>query len=153
LPSAEVARFTLALSIASTLLLVAGAVNQVWAPRFYRLICERPFAEVERKNSNFHRLLAIALSLVAGLVLIVFPYVFDVLGGNLVAYRNMRVELALLLAAYVMLTPWWHCQYHFLSHARGRSFLNTTLTTSAVGLAVLLVLIRAVGPIGIYVGF
>jgi O-antigen/teichoic acid export membrane protein len=153
LPSSEVARFTFALSLCSVMLLVSGALNQVWCPRFYHLIRDEPFAEVEHKNHSFYRVLAVALGLSGGFVIIAYPWVVPVLGGQLRNYQHMTLELALLFSAYVILVPWWHCQNHFLAHGMGRAILKITLVTSFLGIAALLLLMWRLGPIGIYLGF
>ena len=152
-PRAEIARFTFALSIASVMLLIATALNQVWSPRFYRLIHEEPFEQVERKNQGFSRLLAMALGCVGGIVVLLFPVAIRILGGNLVAYQNMRLELSLLLAGYVLSAPRWQCDNHFLSNAMGQSVLWVALVTGVVGIASLLILMVWLGPIGVYLGF
>jgi|HubBroStandDraft_1064217.scaffolds.fasta_scaffold03522_3 O-antigen/teichoic acid export membrane protein len=153
LPSSEVARFTFALSLCSLMLLASGALNQVWCPRFYHLIRAEPFAEVEHKNRSFYRVLAVALGLSGGFVIIAYPWVVPVLGGQLRNYQHMTLELALLFCAYVILVPWWHCQNHFLAHGMGRAILKITLVTSLLGIAALLLLMWRLGPIGVYLGF
>jgi O-antigen/teichoic acid export membrane protein len=150
---ADVAKFTFALSLCSIMLLIAGALNQVWAPRFYRLIHELPFGQVERKNQQFYHVLGLVLGFVGGGVVVIFPFAMNMLGGNLVSYQSMNLELSLLFSAYVLLTPWWHCQNHFLSHSMGQSILKITLLTSFIGIVILLMLMLLLGPIGIYIGF
>jgi O-antigen/teichoic acid export membrane protein len=153
LPSSEVARFTFALSLCSVMLLVSGALNQVWSPRFYRLIVDEPFDTVEAKNHSFYRVLGVALGLSGGFVTIALPWVLPILGGNLRNYQHSTVELSLLFSAYVILVPWWHCQNHFLAHGMGSAILKITLVTSLLGITTLLLLMWLLGPIGVYVGF
>lgn len=150
---AEVAKFTFLLSLCSIMLLIAGSVNQVWSPRFYRLIHETPFEIVEQNNKRFYWMLAMVLGYVGGFVIIVYPFGVVFLGGNLLAYQSMSLELSLLFAAYVVLTPWWHCQNHFLAHAKGPSILKITLVTSTIGIGIWVTLMFLVGSIGIYLGF
>jgi len=149
----EVARFTFALSLCSVMLLVAGALNQVWCPRFYRLIRDEPFASIELKNRRFYRVLGVALGLSGGFVTIAYPWVIPILGGNLRNYQHMTLELALLFSSYVILVPWWHCQNHFLANGMGSAILKITVVTSIVGITALLLLMWLLGPIGIYLGF
>jgi O-antigen/teichoic acid export membrane protein len=153
LPGREVARFTFALSLCSLMLLASGALNQVWSPRFYQLIRDEPFEAVERRNRSFYRGLAAALGLCGGVAIIAYPWVVPRLGGNLRNYQQMIPELALLFSAYVVLVPWWHCQNHFLAHGMGRAMLKITVLSSLVGVALLLLLMWALGPIGVYLGF
>ncbi len=150
---ADVAKFTFALSLCSIMLLIAGALNQVWSPRFYRLIHELPFEQVETKNRQFYRMLGLVLGFVGGGVVVIFPTAMNMLGGNLVLYQSLGLELSLLFSGYVLLTPWWHCHNHFLSHSMGQSILKITLLTSLIGIAILLMLMWLLGPIGVYIGF
>lgn len=150
---AEVAKFTFALSMGSILLLIAGGLNQVWSPRFYRQLHELPFEQIEKKNRNFYCMLSLAIGSVGGGAMILLPLAMALLGGNLLSYQHMSMELSFLFAAYVLLTPWWHCQNHFLAHAMGQSVLKITLITSIAGIGILVALMWLLGPIGIYVGF
>jgi Na+-driven multidrug efflux pump len=70
-----------------------------------------------------------------------------------VAYESMTLELALILAYYVIAVPVWHAQNYFLAFGKGRDLMIVTLTSGVIGIAVLLVLMRALGPIGLYLGF
>jgi O-antigen/teichoic acid export membrane protein len=149
----DVAKFTFALSLSSIVLLIVGGLNQVWSPRFFRLIHELPFEQVEKKNRDFFRLLGFAVGFVGGGLIIMLPYAMVLLGGNLLSYQHIGLELSFLLAAYSVLIPWWQCQNHFLANAMGPSVLKITLTTSIVGLSILVSLIWLFGPIGVYVGF
>lgn len=151
--SVEVARFTFALSLSSIMLLVGSALNQVWSPRFYRIVHEESFEQVETKNRQFFRAQAVILGIVGGAVVAVFPTVMKALGGNLVAYQSMSFELALLLGAFIAQSPWWHCQNYYLVHGRGPELMKIMLATSVFGIAVWIALMLALGPIGVYLGF
>lgn len=151
--SHEVARFTFALSLCSIMLLISTALNQVWCPRFYKIIHQIPVEEVERKNKFFYGALSLVLGFVGGIVIAIFPSLIGILGGNLLSYQDMSLELSFLFAGYVILTPWWHCYNYFLSESMGQSVLKITLATSIVGVSVLIALMWIIGPIGIYIGF
>lgn len=149
----EVARFTFAFTLASIMQLVASSLNQVWSPRFFRIIREQSADEVEIKNRRFFRWQGIAMGFVGATVIILFPIVIDLVGGNLIVYRNMHIELTLLFSAYVVLSPWWHAQNYFLVHGEGGQLMRIVFRTSVIGTAVWLVLMAVLGPIGIYIGF
>lgn len=151
--SDEVARFTFVFSLASILQLVASALNQVWSPRFYKIAHEQPAHLVEKKNMRFFRWQGVAMGSVGGAVIALFPPAIDMVGGNLVAYRTMTVELLLLFAAYVISVPWAHVQNYFLLHGHGRELMSIVFRTSAIGVTIWLLLMALLGPIGIYVGF
>ncbi len=151
--SAEVAKFTLAFMICSIMQLIATAMNQVWSPRFYRLIHEFPFDQVERQNRRFFRLQAVVLGLAGGLLIALFPVGVGVLGGNLAQYQSIGLELALLVAAYVVLVPWWQCQNYFLAYDEGPIVMRILVGASLVGVTILLGSISLLGPLGIYIGF
>lgn len=151
--SSVIAKFTFALTVSSIMQLIATALNQVWSPRFYRITHELPFEDVEIKNRRFYRLQGIALGCVGCVVIAVYPLAIDLLGGNLVAYKSMSLELFLLFSAYILLSPWWHCNNYFLAYGKGRSIMNIVLITSIIGIAIWLLLMWLIGPIGVYVGF
>ncbi|MES2208445.1 MAG: oligosaccharide flippase family protein [Pseudomonadota bacterium] len=151
--SIEVAKFTFALSLCSVMLLVAGALNQVWCPRFYRIIHQLPFQQVEDKNKSFYKILSVLLGLLGGAVIIAFPSVIKFFGGNLLLYQSLNIGLSFLFSGYIFLTPWWHCQNFFLANGMGQNLLKITLLTSFIGVAFLLGFMKFFGPIGIYLGF
>lgn len=151
--SAEVARFTFAFMLSSTMQLFATATNQVWSPRFYRIIHDLPLDQVERKNLRFFRLQGIALGLAGGILIASFPSVLTVLGGNLIHYRSMNLELGLLVLSYVLLVPWWHCANYFLAYDKGPEMMRIHVAASVTGIVALVLFMLALGPLGIYIGF
>jgi O-antigen/teichoic acid export membrane protein len=150
---AEVAAYTLVFTLSSILQIVATAMNQVWSPRFYRIVHELPLEEVEKKNRQFFGLQAMVLGIVGATLIVIFPSAMRMLGGNLKHYQSMSLELGLLVASYVLLVPWWHCQNYFLAFDMGPSVMRVVLITSVVGIAGWLILMWLLGPVGIYVGF
>jgi len=149
----QVAMFTFALSLSSILQLIATALNQVWSPRFFRLIHQLPNDEVEKKNRQFFRFQSLAIGIVGGVVIGIFPFTINVLKGNLAAYQSMSLELLLLFSAYVIMCPWWHCYNYFLAYDSGPTIMRIVLITSVIGIIVWLGLMWLFGSIGIYIGF
>lgn len=151
--SADVAKFTFAYTLSSILLLVANSLNQVWNPRFLRLVHTVPIADVERSTKHFTILLGFAIGLVGAGTLAVLPTVLQRVGGNLIAYRGMSFEMLLLFAAYAVSIPWWHVQNYYYAHSRGRELMLVCLVTTIVGLGLWLGLMQLFGVSGIYFGF
>lgn len=151
--SGEVARLTFALAISSLMQLVATALNQTWSPRFFRLTHAEPFDSVERRNRRFYRAQSLTLGATAALCIALLPALLQAAGGNLAHYAAMRLELFFVVAAYVLLGPWWHCSNYFLAHDRGVALMRVTIATSAIGIAAWLALMVVWGPLGVYVGF
>lgn len=149
----QIARFTFAMSVGTMLQLIATSLNQVWGPRFYRIIHSESFAEVERKNRHFFALQSIGLGCIGGAILALLPAVLPALGGNLAYYSTMRWELFFVMIAYVCLTPWWHCNNYYLAYDKGRNVRDIVLVTSAIGLGAWLLLMYSLGELGIYAGF
>lgn len=149
----EVARFTFALSVGAVMQLVASALNQVWSPRFFRITQTEPFDVVEGKNRRFFFAQSMVLGLMAALGIMVLPPLLTALGGSLAFYASMKLEMFFIFAAYIFLSPWWHCHNYFLAHDRGPSVMKIVLITSAVGIAVWIGLMWLLGPLGIYAGF
>lgn len=151
--SEEVAKFTFVFMLSSIMQLVATAMNQVWSPRFYRLIHEVPLDQVEIQHRRFFRLQGIALGLTGGALIAIYPLALNMLGGNLSYYQSVHLELVLLVLSYVVLIPWWHCQNYFLAYDKGPSVMRILVATSVIGVAILVILLLILGPLGIYVGF
>jgi O-antigen/teichoic acid export membrane protein len=151
--AADVARFTFAFTLSGVMQLVASSLNQVWAPRFYRLIRELPSNALERRNRRFFLFQGFALGGVGALVLVAFPAALRLFGGNLQAYQGLTVELLLLFAAYAVSIPWWHAQNYFYANNQGRELMNVTIVGSIAGLLAWIAAALAWGVIGIYAGF
>lgn len=151
--SAEVARYTFVLMVSSLMPMVAAALNQVWSPRFFKLVHDAPAEIAEQGNRQFFRWLGLVLGLAGGTLIACYPAALDVIGGNLVAYKSMRLELFFLVAAYVLITPWWHCYNYYLVHGAGAEAMRISLATSIAGIAVWAVLMWTMGSLGIYIGF
>jgi O-antigen/teichoic acid export membrane protein len=147
------AKFTLAFMLSGVLQLVASAMNQVWSPRFYRIVHDTPAAEVERQSRRFFLWQGVAMGAAGGLLILGFPFVARLIGGNLLHYGTMAPELFMLVVAYVAIVPFWHCQNYLLAFDQGAAMMNIHLVSSALGLAALVGLIYVAGPFGIYLGF
>jgi hypothetical protein len=86
-------------------------------------------------------------------VIAILPLAIDIIGGNLISYREIQAELFLLFAGYVVLSPWWHCQNYFLVHGKGQELMTVVFRTSVIGLLAWLFLMWLLGALGIYLGF
>jgi O-antigen/teichoic acid export membrane protein len=149
----ELAKFTFALTISSIMQLIATALNQVWAPRFYRITHEFPFEQVEKKNLRFYRIQSLVLGFFGGVSIVLFPIIMSIFKGNLSYYKSMTLEIGLLFSSYVILSPWWHCSNYFLAYDKGPILMKITLITSALGIFTWIILMWQLGSIGIYIGF
>jgi O-antigen/teichoic acid export membrane protein len=148
-----VAKFTLAFMLSSIMQLIATALNQVWSPRFYRMTHELAPEQLERQNRRFFRVQGIALGLSGALLIALYPFAAQLLGGNLLHYRSLSLELALLVIAYVVLVPWWHCANYLLAYDKGPEMMKIHTATSAGGIVVQVASMLALGQVGIYFGF
>ncbi len=151
--SAEVAKFTFTFMLCAIMQLIATSMNQVWGPRFYRMIHDLPFDQVEEHNWRFFRLQGIALGLVGGTLIALLPSTMKVLGGNLTYYESVSLELSLLVSAYVVLIPWWHCQNYLLAYDKGPLVMRVHLITGVIGTIAWVLFMLLMGRLGIYVGF
>lgn len=150
--ASDVARFTFAFTLSSIMQLLASSLNQVWAPKFYRLVHEKTVAVLEQGNRQFYRLLGLVLGGIGGLVLMVVPVALGLAGPSMVPYTGMELELFFLFAAYAVSIPWWNVQNYYLAHSRGREMMFVILATSALGVLVWLTAIWLFGAIGVYAG-
>jgi hypothetical protein len=128
-------------------------MNQVWSPRFFRMIHHLAFEQVEKENRRFFRLQGIALGLAGGLLIAVYPSAVNVLGGNLTYYRSVGFDLFLLVSSYVVVIPYWHCQNYLLAFDKGPTMMKLHTVTSVSGIIMLVIFMWLLGPLGIYIGF
>jgi O-antigen/teichoic acid export membrane protein len=149
----DVARFTFAYTLASLMQLVASSMNQVWSPRFFRLVHELPVSEVERRSRQFFALEGAVLGLIGGTVLALIPIATRVAGQSLQSYQGMSLEFFLMFAAYAVSIPWFHVQNYYYVHGQGVGLMRVTLATSILGLVGWLGAMWLLGVIGIYAGF
>jgi O-antigen/teichoic acid export membrane protein len=151
--TSDVAKFTFAFTLSGVMQLVATSLNQVWAPRFYRLVNELPMADVERRNRRFFIFQGLSLGAVAAALMIALPFTLELFGGNLLIYRGLTAELLLLCSAYAVSIPWWHSQNFFYANGRGRELMKVTIVGSIAGVFAWVASAWMLGVIGIYVGF
>lgn len=149
----EVAKFTFVLSYSSAVLFLLSAPVQVWSPRFTQLYSRIPFDELENKNRNFFSLLSIFIGFIGGVLIIVFPVLSSLIDGKDSFYQDLTLEVFLLLVGYLLLVPWWQTLGHILANSLGAMLATSTLYSSFIGLIVLVLLMIAMGPVGIYIGF
>jgi O-antigen/teichoic acid export membrane protein len=151
--SSQIARFTFAMSIGSLMQVAASSLNQAWAPRFFLIISNQSFDEVESRNRRFYRLQSFALGLISSVALFALPSLLSLAGGNLSQYSNMRTEYFFVLAGYIVLSPWWHASNYYLAHDMGRLLMGVTVVTGLAGICSWVVMMILFGPLGIYIGF
>lgn len=149
----DVARFTFAYTLASIMQLTATSLNQVWGPRFLRIVYDSPVAVVESSNQRFFLLQGCVLGVVGGIVLVIAPSAIAWGGTRLAAYQGLNAGLLLLFAGYAISIPWYHVQNYYFAYAKGRELLFVTLATTTVGVLVWLAAMWLLGSTGIYVGF
>jgi O-antigen/teichoic acid export membrane protein len=151
--ASDVAKFTFAYTLSSVLQLVATSLNQVWSPRFYRMAHTQPPQEVEPANRRFFAFQGAAIGLAGGCILVLLPGAIDHVGGNLVAYRRINLELLILFAAYAVSIPAWQSQNYFYAFNKGKDLMHVTLVGSVAGLILWVLAALTLGTIGAYVGF
>ena len=151
--SLEIAAYTFIYTLSGALLMISNALNQVWAPRFYNSFSEELFVELERKNYHFYGILAVLLGIAVSLIVQFYPIVLKLIGGNLVYYSEMRLELYLILASYIIYTPIWQYRIHFYANSMGRELMKITALSSIAGLLSMVLFIKFFDGIGIYYGF
>ena len=149
----DVAVFTFIYTLSSILPITATALNQVWAPRFFRKATVFQPVELERENLVFYGVQGVILGLVGATVLIILPLGLEVIGGNLASYRDSGKGLAWLYGGYAVAIPWWHAQNYFYMHKQGLPLMRTLVITTILGLTMWVMLMFSLGVPGIYVGF
>ena len=153
LEKTDVANFTFLLSLTIIIQIVSRSINQVWGPRFYSLSNSMPQIEVEKKNRVVYSLMGIVMGLVGVFILIFLRPMLQLVGGNLIQYQHLHLEVLLMIIAYIFLIPWWHCHNYYLFHNRGKQLMVVTLSSSIAGLSIWFLLMINFGSIGVYIGF
>lgn len=148
----ESARFTFAYTLSSGMQLVATSVNQVWNPRFFRIVHVQPLAEVERASARYFLWLGLILG-VAGAALLLALTSLQLVVPALGKYQNLSLELFFLLLVYTLSLPWYHAQNYYFAHAEGGHLLRLMLYSSLLSAALWFSLILYLGVVGVYVGF
>jgi len=149
----EVARYTFLFTLASIPQLLATSMNQVWSPRFYRIIHELPPIEVERRNRRFFLWQGLALGVCGTCLLLAYVFGLEFVGGHVNAYKGLGYGLTLLAGSYIVSIPWWHAQNYFFVHSQGRLLMRITIHAGVVGFALWAALIVWYGSAGLYLGF
>jgi O-antigen/teichoic acid export membrane protein len=149
----HVATFTVLFTVSSVSQMIASSLNMVWAPRFYQLFNEGAMDQAEFRNRYFFSLLAGVLGVVGCLSVALLPWITGLVGGNLSHYGNFRLELAFLMAGYIVSISWWYGQNYYHVAGYGVQLMYLSIWSGGSGLALWVVCMIALGPVGIFVGF
>jgi O-antigen/teichoic acid export membrane protein len=149
----HVATFTFLFTAASVSQMIASSLNMVWAPRFYQMFNDGAIEQAESRNRFFFTLLAAALGAVGCLAVALLPWITSLVGGNLAHYGDFRLELAFLMAGYVVCISWWYGQNYYHVTGYGPALMRLSLWSGGGGLVLWAVCMVALGPLGIFVGF
>lgn len=149
----QVATFTFLLTISSINQMIASSLNMVWSPRFYQLYNENSFVLAESKSRFFFTILAITLGIFGGLIVTLLPWLTTLIGGNLVHYSEYRLELAFLMASYVVTIPWWFGVNYYHVSGYGNTLMRLIIWSSCAGILIWLASIISLGSVGIFLGF
>ena len=153
LDNKSVAAYTFLMTIGSAILILANSLNQVWAPRVYKLISNSDFIKVEKESSIFYGKMSLIIAIVSSFIIISYPYVLDLIGGNLVNYKDLGFELMLIFLSYLTLTSWWNSYNYFLYFGKGKLVFKIVIISSSIGLFIWVLLIYFLKDIGVYIGF
>ena len=153
LDNKSVAAYTFLMTIGSAILILANSLNQVWAPRVYKLISNSDFIKVEKESSIFYGKMSLIIAIVSSFIIISYPYVLDLIGGNLVNYKDFQFELMLIFLSYLTLTSWWNSYNYFLYFGKGKLVFKIVIISSSIGLFIWVLLIYFLKDIGVYIGF
>ncbi len=149
----EIAAYSFLFTFSGILLMISDSLNTVWTPRIFNTFSKSPLEKIEKQNNFFYGLLAIILGIVVSIILLIYPYLLQFIGGNLVLYSKMPFELYLVLLSYIIYTPIWHYRIHYYVHSQGKKLMSITIKSSILGLLNIIFCIKYLGSIGIYLGF
>jgi O-antigen/teichoic acid export membrane protein len=149
----HVATFTFLFTISSVSQMIASSLNMVWAPHFYQMFNDGAMDQAESRNRFFFTLLATVLGIIGLLFVAALPWISNLVGGNLVRYGAFRLELALLMAGYIVCISWWYGQNYYHVAGYGPALMRLSLWSGGSGLVLWVVCMAILGPTGIFLGF
>lgn len=149
----EVAEFTMVFNFNFVLLLVINSINQVWAPRFYKIASECSEEYLNKVNTLVNQGQFLAISVLSGMILLYFQEGISIAGGNLAGYRSVHPYLVITCSSCVFLNLYYRSSSYFLLHREGRLFMKIVLWTSLIGTGIWVFLMWKIGVWGIYLGF
>ena len=82
--------------------MISDSLNTVWTPRIFNTFSKSPLEKLKSKII-FYGLLAIILGIVVSIILLIYPYLLQFIGGNRL-YSKMPFELYLVLLSYIIYT-------------------------------------------------
>jgi len=97
--------------------------------------------------------MSLIIAIVSSFIIISYPYVLDLIGGNLVNYKDFQFELMLIFLSYLTLTSWWNSYNYFLYFGKGKLVFKIVIISSSIGLFIWVLLIYFLKDIGVYIGF
>lgn len=150
--SFEIGAYTFLFTLGGALQLIANSLNQVWAPRFYNSFNTESLPSLEKKNHFVFGLLSLVIGLAISLIIIFYPLLIKIVGGNLLLYIDMQRELYLILITYVIYVPIYHYSLYYYINSKGKEFMLSTSISYLIGLISMILLINYFGSIGIYFG-
>ena len=108
---------------------------------------------MEKESSIFYGKMSLIIAVVSSFIIISYPYVLDLIGGNLVNYKDLGFELMLIFLSYLTLTSWWNSYNYFLYFGKGKLVFKIIIISSSIGLFIWVLLIYFLKDIGVYIGF
>lgn len=148
-----VALYTLLYTVASMAQLIASSANMARVPVFYRLYNNDSVVEANLFNRRILSYLSLLLGFLGALVVAVWPFLAEFIGGNATDYSDYQIELAWLFAGYVASIPWWSFQNYYYVSDKGSELVRVVFWSGGVGLIVWATLIYKFGVSGVFFGF
>jgi O-antigen/teichoic acid export membrane protein len=133
--------------------LIASAMNQVWAPVFFKSIHSGDLDVIKKKNEHFFLLMVVVLTVIASLMFLVLPFIKNYFGENAKEYLENELFLFLIISSYVILPPYWQCQNYLLAYGKGLDLFKITAFSTVIGIVLTFILITFIGELGVYFGF
>jgi O-antigen/teichoic acid export membrane protein len=152
LGESSIATFTFLYPVISILQLVASAMNQAWAPKFFREIHMDVEGEFAKSNNRFFNLMIGVITFLGVAIILFIPLISFHFGGNLLLYTKESIYLFLIVASYVVLPHYWNVQNYYMAYGRGLDLFKNLLISSFFGLFSLMLAIVFYGELGIYIG-
>tara|TARA_Y100000768_G_scaffold388808_1_gene387372 strand:+ start:8372 stop:9595 length:1224 start_codon:yes stop_codon:yes gene_type:complete len=148
----QVAVWTLCLSISGIPQVIATSLNQVWNPSFYNNYEKITKEELNLKSIKYYIFLSSVLFLSGILASLIIPYIFSIVGGNLINYVNLKVEIMMIFISFIFITPFWHSQNYFMLEGAGFRLMRNQILSGSIGFLIWLLSMLNFGTLGIFIG-
>ena len=153
LGSLQVASYSFLFTLSGGLLIIVEAVNTVWVPKFYNLFYKTSSDIFEDLNNFIFGSLSVIIGIIVSVLIILYPFIVNLLGGNFENYVELNLELLIIMSAVIVYPVHWHLRIHYIIRSFGKKLMKINILSALLGISSMIMAIKIIGNLGIYIGF